>query len=154
MSMFVHNVSAYQQLQNWRSSQTNVNNQQMGVPGSATDFSSAFTDAATNYYSSSGTLAANQALNRIQQKSASQTAKTSGATPTGDQKLAAAQAAGKAMLTSLGLDYSTMFPSTSGTSNTSSSGAYQAPTNASTGYGYVAVSASNLDAMASVNFLA
>ena len=154
MSMFVHSASAYQQLQSWRDGQTNANNAVMGPNGADADFSASFTNAATNYYSSAGTVAATQALNRLQQKAAAHAAKKSGPPPKGDQKLAAAQTAGKAMLASLGLDYGTMFGAPTTASKKSASGPYKAPTNASTGYAYVASSAANLSTLGAVNLLA
>jgi hypothetical protein len=153
MSMFVPTVSAYQQLQNWRAGQSNANSQILGASGTGVDFSSAFTDVANNTYTSEATLAANQALSRVQQK-AGTTPSTTSSTTTGDQRLAAAQAAGKAALASLGLDPSTLFPSASSSSKTPPSGPYQAPTNSATGYSYVATSAANLNALNSVNILA
>jgi hypothetical protein len=154
MSMFVRSVSAYQQLQNWSAGQSVVNSQIFGSNGAgATDFSSAFTDAAYNTYSSSATLAANQALGRVQSQSAAKSAKSSSGTTTStaDTRLAAAQAAGQAQLASLGLDPASQF--TPAKSASSSSGPYQAPTNAATGYAYVATSAAQLNALNAVNIL-
>jgi hypothetical protein len=154
MSMFVPRISAYQQLQDWRAGQSNANSQILGANGTGVDFSSAFTNAANNSYSSGATLAANQALSRIQAQTAASAAAKSGTPMTHDQKLAAQQAAGKAELASLGLDPSTLFPSASSSSKTPPSGPYQAPTNSATGYSYVATSAANLNALNSVNILA
>jgi hypothetical protein len=155
MSMFVPRISAYQQLQDWRAGQSNINSQIFGANGAgSTDFSSAFTDVANNTYTNQATLAANQALSRVQQQAGTTPSSTTSTTTTGDQRLAAAQAAGKAALSSLGLDPSTLFPSTANSSKTPSSGPYQAPTNSATGYAYVATSAANLNALNAVNILA
>jgi hypothetical protein len=152
MSMFVHTATPYQQLQNWRYSQTDINIQQMGALGAGTDFSTSIANATTNSFSTAATLAADQALARTQQSTAAKAAAKSGKPLTHDQKIAAAQAAGKNVLSSLGLDYSSMFAAPAPTK--SSSGAYVAPTNAATGHGFVASSAASLNALASVNVLA
>lgn len=169
MSMFVPRISAYQSLQNWRLGQANLNTQQLGAPGSGADFSSAFTDAAQNYYTSSSTLAANQALARVQQKagtstsshSAGNTSTTSSTKPaagssssasTTDTRLAAAQATGKSVLASLGLDGSAL--AAAAQPSKPSSGTYTAPTNSQTGYAFVASSAASLNSLAAVNILA
>jgi hypothetical protein len=154
MSMFVHTVTPYQQLQNWRYSQMDINIQQMGAFGAGTDFSTSIADATTNSFSTRATLAADQALARTQQSAAAKAAAKSGKPLTHDQKIAAAQAAGKNVLASLGLDYSSMFAAPSKSSTKSSSGAYVPPTNAATGHGFVASSAASLNALASVNVLA
>jgi hypothetical protein len=154
MSMFVHTASAYQQLQDWRAGQSNANSQILGANGTGVDFSSSFTDVANNTYTNEANLAANQALGRVQQQAATKSGTTPSTTTTGDQRLAAAQAAGKAALASLGLDPSTLFPSTANSSKTPPSGPYQAPTNSATGYAYVATSAADLNALNSINILA
>ena len=128
----------------------------MNPPGTA--FTSAFSNAAQNFYQSSSTLAANQALARVQQKAGtSANSKTTSHTSTGaakpDQRLAAAQAAGKTALASLGLDGSALAASLQ-PSKKSASGKYTAPTNSQTGYSYVASSAASLSSLAAVNILA
>jgi hypothetical protein len=154
MSMFVPTVSAYQQIQNWRSGQANMNSQILGANRTGVDFSSAFTDVANNTYTNEATLAANQALGRVQQQAATKSGTKSSTTTTGDQRLAAAQAAGKTALASLGLDPSSLFPSTANSSKTPPSGPYQAPINSATGHAYVATSAADLNALNAVNILA
>jgi hypothetical protein len=172
MSMFVRSVSAYQQLQNWSASQANITSQQLGSASTQTDYSSAFTNAAYNSLSTGATLAADEALSRVQgqaaaksssSSSASSTAsQSSSATPgsssssTSDARLAAAQAAGATLLSGLGMDYATMYgasSSSSSSSSTSASQTYSAPTNSQTGYAYVATDAANLNDLNTVNFL-
>src|SRR6266481_8984232 len=108
MSMSVGHVSAYQQAQNWRSAQANVTNNLMGsrlssTSSSSIDYSFAFGVAASNYYINSATLAAQEALSRVQQEvyDKSPASKASG-TAAVDQKLTAAKTAGNAILAAFG----------------------------------------------------
>jgi len=152
MSMFVHNVSAYQQLQSWSNGQANMTNKVLGSLGGGADYSTAFANAAQNSTGNAASLAANQALNRVQQQAAAATAKQSGKPLTHDQKIAAQQAAAKAQLASLGLDYSTMFAAPAPTK--SATGAYQAPVDPATGHGFAASSAAVINGLSALNIFA
>jgi hypothetical protein len=149
--MFVSNVSAYQQMQNWRISQANMNDQVIGSPSAGTaDFSSAFTDAASNYYSGLAVLGATAMGTRILHAQQSAAAKMSGPT-TADAGLSAAQAAGNLILSQLGIAGASSAASSSGQG---ASGPYAAPINAATGYSYVQTSAANLGALNVINIFA
>jgi hypothetical protein len=147
MSMFVRSLSPWQQMQNWRIGQGNINSQQLGSLGAAADYSASFASAASNYYDSVGNLAARAALTRIQAK----TAEARGQPLKGDAALAAAKAAGAAILNNLGLPGGSSTASTS--SSSSSSKNYKAPINPATGYSYVGTSTSGTSALSAVNFV-
>jgi hypothetical protein len=154
MSFFVHSVSAYQQLQNWSNGQANMPNKVLGSLSAGPDYSTAFANAADNSNGNAATLAANQALSRVQQKAAAATAKKSGKPETHDQKIAAQKAAAKAQLAGLGLDYSTMFAAPSKDTLKTSTGAYKAPVNPATGHGFAASSAATINGLSALNIFA
>src|SRR5216683_2909117 len=159
MSISVGQVSAYQQAQNWRSAQTNITNNLMGSLGSTSsssiNYAFAFGGAASNYYVNSATLAAQEALSRVQQQvyDKSGASKASGASAV-DQKLSAAKTAGNAILAAFGYGGSYVNNSTSGSSTPSSSAPYAAPINAATGYSYVSTSAASLSTIGALNMFA
>jgi hypothetical protein len=146
MSMFVRSLSPWQQMQNWRMGQGNINSQQLGSLGAAADYSASFASAASSYYDSAGNLAARAALTRIQAK----TAAARGAPLSGETALAAAKSAGAAILNNFGLPGAS---STSSTSSSSSSKNYKAPINPATGYSYVGTSTGGTSALSAVNFV-
>jgi hypothetical protein len=47
MSMFVRSLSPWQQMQNWRIGQGNINSQQLGSLGAPADYSASFASAAS-----------------------------------------------------------------------------------------------------------
>ena len=154
MSFFVHNLSAYQQLQSWSYGQANITYKQLGSLASGPDYSTAFANASDNSTGNAATLAANQALSRIKQRAADATAKKSGKPETHDQKIAAQQAAAKAQLAGLGLDYSTLFAAPSKDTLKTSTGAYKAPVNPATGHGFAASSAATINGLSALNIFA
>jgi hypothetical protein len=166
MSMFVSKVSAYQQMQDWRMSQASMNSQVLGssTAASTVDFSSAFADAANNYYSGIAVLGATAMGTRISQEQQSAAAKTPSTTTPGtttpgtttaDAALSAAQAAGNLILSNLGIAGASSGGSAGASSSgQSTSGPYAAPINAATGYSYVQTSAADLNALNAINILA
>jgi hypothetical protein len=157
MSMFIRNVSAFQQLQNWRSSQANINNNVQGGTGatSSTDYSAAFGNAASNYYVNNATLAAQEALTRVQQEAYAKSHPANASGPSVvDQRIADARAAGNEVLASFGYGGSFVSNSTTGSTTPSSAAPYTAPTNAATGYGYVTTSAASLSTAGALNMFA
>src|SRR5262245_53913362 len=147
MSMSIRSLSPWQQMQNWRYSQGNINSQQLGSLGAAADYSASFASAASSYYDSAGNLAARAALTRIQAK----TAAASGKPLSGDSALAAAKSAGAAILNNLGIPAGSSTSSSSST--TSSSKNYKAPINPATGYSYVGAATSGMTDLSAVNFV-
>jgi hypothetical protein len=152
MSMFVNTVSSYQQMQNWRASQANVNDQILGSPTavSTVDLSSAFANASNNLYSGQVVLGATAMGTRISHEHQLAAAKTSGQTPA-DAGLKAAQAAGNLILSHLGIAGA---PASASSSGQTTSGHYSAPINAATGYSYVQTSAANLGGLNAINIFA
>jgi len=80
--MSIGGVSAYQRMQNWRASQANITNGQLGSLGTSLDFSFAFGNAATNNASGAASLAAQAALTRLQQQQAAKSNSSSTSPPT------------------------------------------------------------------------
>jgi hypothetical protein len=146
--MFVNAVSPYQQMQNWRDSQARVNNQILGSPTAAStvDLSFAFAQAANNYYGGLAVLGATAMGTRISHEK-----QLAAGTTAADAGLKAAQAAGKLILSNLGIGGASSGASSSGQSG---SGHYSAPINAATGYSYVQTSAANLAGLGAINILA
>jgi hypothetical protein len=166
-------ISPYQQMQRWRAAQGRMNDYIMGSPtdvAAPKDFSADFANASAGRYIGQANLAARAALNRIQQKSASQSAGTTdqtgatdktGATTTSSSRTggltetpgaAAAKTAGAGILASLGMDASSVANSFK-TSSNSSSQPYKPPTDPATGKAYVARSAAALSNLGTVNFV-
>ena len=100
-------VSAYQQSQNWRASQANITSGLLGSAGTSLNTSFAFGTAANNNASGAASLAAQEALTRIQDQIAAKNAKTQTTGNTAaaavDSKPGAAKTAGAAILASLGI---------------------------------------------------
>ena len=147
MSMFVRSSPPWQQMQNWRISQGNINSQQLGSLGAAADYSASFASAASSYYDSAGNLAARAALTRIQAK----TAAAKGTPLSGDTALAAAKSAGAAILNNFGLPGASSTSSKSSTSSSSKN--YKAPINPATGYSYIGAATSGMTDLSAVNFV-
>ena len=120
----------------------------MSTIGNA-DYSFAFTGATYNSYTAAATLAANQALARVQQKNGAKPAATTSA-----DRQAAARTAGQAVLNSLGIGGGAVAAASARTKNSSAAGPYRAPTNSSTGYRYVQTSGADLSAIAALNIFA
>jgi hypothetical protein len=122
----------------------------MSTIGNA-DYSFAFTGATYNSYTAASTLAANQALARVKQKTG-----TKAASITSEQRQADAKAAGETVLKSLGIGGVAVAAAAAGlkTKHSSASGPYKAPTNVSTGYRYVQTSGANLSEFAALNIFA
>ncbi len=145
--MSIGSVSPYQQMQNWRATQSAVNNAVFGNSSSGTtvDYSSAFTNVTANFYDTQATLAGVAALTRIQDQTDKVNAANSGSVAhTAPDN---AKAIGQALLQKFGV-YGNF---SSGSSSSSSSGTYTPPTNPATGYSYVATSAANLSTLGAVN---
>jgi hypothetical protein len=153
MNMFVRNVSFYQQMQDWRVGQSKMNAQILGPSGTGTDFSSAFADAANNYYSGLAVLGATAMGTRISNENQLAAAKTSGNT-TADTGLAAAQTAGNLILSQLGIAGANVGVSSSSQSGQTTTSQYAAPINAATGYSYVQSSAAELSSLDTINIFA
>src|SRR5215471_2219756 len=145
-------VSAFTQLQNWFAGQAAVNRQIFGNPDAAptADFSTAFANAANNFFSQKDSLAITALQTREVQKaqatkkpaatqsSADKSTTKPAADKTGPEPaLIAARAAGKDILTNLGLISSPPKKTTP----SSSSGPYTPPINAATGHAYVTTTA-------------
>jgi hypothetical protein len=148
MSMLVPRISAYQQLQNWRIGQANINNQQLGI--GSTDFSSSFANAANNLYTGEVVLGAAAMGTRVSQQNQSAATPGSRSTAT-DPVLLTTQAAGKLILSNL---LGTGGIQSKSSSGQSTSGTYQAPTNPGTGYSYVPTSAANVASLGAIDLLA
>jgi hypothetical protein len=147
--MSIGSVSPYQQMQNWSATQASVNSQIFGSSSTPIDNSAAFTNITANAFGGETSLAGQAALARIQgQTTAAQTAQSGPST--NDPGLAAAKAAGAAILNNLGLGGGSSGPS----APPSSASPYTAPTNPSTGYSYVQTSASSFGLLGSLNLFA
>ena len=73
--MSIYQVPAWKQIQAWHEYQSYVTQRTFGSRfGNQTDFTSAFTDAAANFYTGSANLAAKAALKRIQDATAAKQA--------------------------------------------------------------------------------
>jgi hypothetical protein len=149
--MSIGTVSAYQQMQNWSATQASVTGQVLGKGSTAIDNSAAFTNITANDFGARTSLAGQAALGRIQgQFTATQAARSGSGPSTNDPGLAAAKAAGAAILNNLGLGGGSSGPS----APPSSASPYTAPTNPSTGYSYVQTSAGNFGLLGSLNLFA
>ena len=128
-----------------------MNDQIFGSPTavSSVDLSSAFTNAANNFYSGQVVLGATAMGTRISHEHQLAAAKSGKTTP--DAGLKAAQAAGNAILSNLGIAGASAGASSSGHAT---SGHYSAPINAATGYSYVQTSAANLGGLNAINIFA
>jgi len=152
MSMFVNNVSSYQQMQNWRAGQANLNDQILGsaAAGTTLDLSSAFANVTNKFSSGQVVLGATAMGARISHEHQLAAAKRSGTT-TADAGVNAAKAAGNLILSYLGVGGAPAGASSSGQSR---SGHYTAPINAATGYSFVQTSAANRGGLDAINILA
>jgi hypothetical protein len=151
MSMFVNSVSAYQQMQSWRSSQGAINNKILGSATDTVDNSSAFTSISSNMFANQATLAGYAALARVQTKVQQATATAGSTEHSGPTN---AQARGQAILGSLGLSGAAVAAAYRTSAPSSANGPYKPPTDPATGHGYALTSASAMATLGAVNFLA
>jgi hypothetical protein len=150
-AMSIRSISPYQQMQNWRATQGYYNDKTMGNASAAIDNSFAFTSVTSSAAQTSGSLAAQAALARIQKQAAAANAKQSGSTEHSGP--ATAQANGQAVLSSLGLSTSDVAAAYRTSSPTSANGPYTPPTNPATGHGFAQTSASAMASLGALNLL-
>ena len=146
MSMFVKTVSAYQQMQDWRSSQGSINSRMLGSPGTTDVSGDALASISSNMYANQATLAGQAALARVQKKVAA-------ATGTAQSGPEVARARGAAILSSLGMNSADLAAAYRTSRPSSANGPYKAPTNPATGKSFAQTTGNAVGALGAVNLL-